>query len=326
MIILRVFLSLMDIRTYRSFCATGRISNLPCNVLDNILKYLPLHDAVKTSILSRRWRYKWVTIPHLVFDANFRQKLRGTYTVGPLCIKYCYSTKDPYHFVEELKFKHSSSDIHNAMPHHLFTFDQLRHLHLVNTMLEPPSTFEGFSRLIKLDLMNIRIHSGKLTSFIAKCPLFKYLNIYKTYHSICGNFEIEAPNLEFFCFEGILRSICFVKAPLLENISSTLDKDSAVRVFQELESNLIEFFGRLPSIKRLRRHGDFLQFLARSEVPQNLPNNLCQLVALDLFEIDFAIIGEVTCALYLIRSSPSLQILPVRVWYNYRNTCWNLDN
>ncbi|PIM98166.1 hypothetical protein CDL12_29357 [Handroanthus impetiginosus] len=336
MIILRVFLSLMDIRTYSSFFATDRISNLPCDVLDNILKYLPVHDAVKTSILSRGWRYRWVTIPHLVFDENFLQILRGTYTMESIVYQILLLHKGPivkfilelpydlgpavdhwFHFlsnhcIEELKLKFPYIEIHRAMPHHLFTFDQLKHLHLVNAVLESPSTFEGFSRLVKLDLVNVRIDSGKLTSFISKCPMLKYLNIYRNYHSICGNIEIEAPNLESFCFEGILRSICFVKAPLLEEITITLSKKSSVRVFRELESNLIEFFGRLSFIKRLRLNGGFLQFLARSEVPQNLPNNLCQLVVLDLFGVDFSIIGEVTCALCLIRSSPTLQILQIR--------------
>lgn len=44
------------------------ISNLPLNVLEHILMCLPIRDAVRTGILSSKWRYKWVSIPELVFD------------------------------------------------------------------------------------------------------------------------------------------------------------------------------------------------------------------------------------------------------------------
>ncbi|KAE9454470.1 hypothetical protein C3L33_13621, partial [Rhododendron williamsianum] len=47
------------------------ISYLPSNVTENILKGLPLRDAVRTSVLSRKWRYKWVTLPELVFNDKF---------------------------------------------------------------------------------------------------------------------------------------------------------------------------------------------------------------------------------------------------------------
>ncbi|CAL5396318.1 unnamed protein product [Camellia sinensis] len=50
------------------------------NVTENILKHLSLRDAVRTSVLSSRWRYKWVTLPQLAIsialfplDANVKQ-------------------------------------------------------------------------------------------------------------------------------------------------------------------------------------------------------------------------------------------------------------
>ncbi|KAK9277587.1 hypothetical protein L1049_007132 [Liquidambar formosana] len=47
------------------------INDLPRNVLDCILERLPICDLVRTSILSRKWRYHWTTIPNLVFDLRF---------------------------------------------------------------------------------------------------------------------------------------------------------------------------------------------------------------------------------------------------------------
>ncbi|XVF43344.1 hypothetical protein PTKIN_Ptkin02bG0033000 [Pterospermum kingtungense] len=46
------------------------ISNLPDNITEQILARLSIRDAVRTSVLSRNWRYRWTTIPHLVFDTH----------------------------------------------------------------------------------------------------------------------------------------------------------------------------------------------------------------------------------------------------------------
>ncbi|KAI8527413.1 hypothetical protein RHMOL_Rhmol12G0073100 [Rhododendron molle] len=47
------------------------ISNLPRNVLEEILMRLTIQDAGRTSVLSRKWRYIWTTLPELVFMEEF---------------------------------------------------------------------------------------------------------------------------------------------------------------------------------------------------------------------------------------------------------------
>ena len=44
------------------------ISDLPQSIIESILVQLPIRDAVRTSILSSKWRYKWASITRLVFD------------------------------------------------------------------------------------------------------------------------------------------------------------------------------------------------------------------------------------------------------------------
>ncbi|KAI7755858.1 hypothetical protein M8C21_023196 [Ambrosia artemisiifolia] len=46
------------------------ITTLPQTIIETILCLLPIEDAVRTSILSREWRYKWTTIPKLVFSLS----------------------------------------------------------------------------------------------------------------------------------------------------------------------------------------------------------------------------------------------------------------
>ncbi|MFS7925732.1 putative leucine-rich repeat domain superfamily, F-box-like domain superfamily [Helianthus anomalus] len=43
------------------------ITTLPQTIIEIILCLLPIEEAARTSILSREWRFKWTTIPKLVF-------------------------------------------------------------------------------------------------------------------------------------------------------------------------------------------------------------------------------------------------------------------
>ncbi|EYU30181.1 hypothetical protein MIMGU_mgv1a007194mg [Erythranthe guttata] len=50
-----------------------RISDLPKDILQRILYLLSQEDAVRTSVLSKSWRYIWCTRPNLDFsDSNFK--------------------------------------------------------------------------------------------------------------------------------------------------------------------------------------------------------------------------------------------------------------
>lgn len=44
------------------------ISDLSQSIIEKVLTELPIRDAVRTSILSKHWRYQWTTMTQLVFD------------------------------------------------------------------------------------------------------------------------------------------------------------------------------------------------------------------------------------------------------------------
>ncbi|KAK2994932.1 hypothetical protein RJ640_004486 [Escallonia rubra] len=55
-------------RKKKSKDTKDRLGNLPEAVLGHILSLLPTKDAVRTSLLSKRWKYKWTLVTNLDFS------------------------------------------------------------------------------------------------------------------------------------------------------------------------------------------------------------------------------------------------------------------
>jgi hypothetical protein len=52
----------------RSIPTADRISDLPDSIICYILSFIPTKDATTTSILSKRWKLLWRSVPTLDFD------------------------------------------------------------------------------------------------------------------------------------------------------------------------------------------------------------------------------------------------------------------
>ncbi|XP_059315969.1 F-box/FBD/LRR-repeat protein At1g13570-like [Lycium ferocissimum] len=222
------------------------LSSFPENVIDDILICLPLRDAVRTSILSTKWRYKWCRIPHLKLD----QTLWGTTKdLIPLTIKF---TDIIYHLltshagpiskfilsihdlgdcpkIDKLIYYLSKNGIQHLdltfsyynqykLPSSVFTCLQLMHLSLQYCSIQlTPRAFKGFDRLISLELCSITISSKFLESLISNCPLLDQLGLNHNVYS--DVIEINAPMLRAFDFAEAEGSICLKSVPHLAKLS-----------------------------------------------------------------------------------------------------------
>ncbi|KAL2525336.1 F-box/fbd/LRR-repeat protein [Abeliophyllum distichum] len=271
------------------------ISNLPGSIIENIMGCLPLRDAVRTSILSREWRYKWVTCPELVFDFWFDQMFLGNHKLeklvypilklhqGPL-IKFALqvpafrSCPDIDQWIDLMANNtvqdftlHISRGDNHKLPSRIFTFHQLRKLKLYKCVFNPPLGFKGFNKILNLNLQNVDLVPETFPNFISACPMLERLRMVDCTSFDC--LEIDAPKLKFLEFHGSLSC--------------------------------------LPSLEELHLQAFALESLAKDTLPKKLPVTLKTLKILHLSDMYFEKIEEISCALCLIRSSPNLQKLKV---------------
>ncbi|XP_071734762.1 F-box/FBD/LRR-repeat protein At1g13570-like isoform X1 [Rutidosis leptorrhynchoides] len=177
------------------------INTMPSNVVSFILDFLPLQDAVRTSILSKNWRYKWTTINQVVFGNDFFEYIMRTkgdvdgriitrvlvYHEGSIT-KFVldiprhkrFDDDDIYLWAKLLSTKSVKEMIivnknitPIVLPTRLFSFVDLKHLKLCCCCFHGAS-LGGFPKLLSLDLE--WVNSWEL--IIGLCPLLEVLQIY----------------------------------------------------------------------------------------------------------------------------------------------------
>ncbi|RVW44636.1 F-box/FBD/LRR-repeat protein [Vitis vinifera] len=292
--------------------AADRISNLPSNIIDNILVRLPIHDAVRTSILSRKWRYKWLTLPQLVFEDSFSEQMTKELGVlseekllaavyqalllhkGPIVkfslavpeFKSCSSVDHwihflSYHEIQEFSLSFSTGSAH-VLPYHIFYFLQLRHLKLRLCQFKPPPAFGGFSRLISLEFISMDFEAGQFGTFISNSPLLEQLR-------------------------GVFESISFKNTPVLAVVSIALNRAVNQRPGCSKPMKLAD---SLPALEKLYVGYNFLKLLrAGDSVAGPLGRPLEHLKVLRVWKMHMEDRQGMLDALHLIKNSPNLQKL-----------------
>ncbi|CAI0458687.1 unnamed protein product [Linum tenue] len=211
-----------------------RITDLPADVIQRILVFLPIKDAAKTSILSRKWRHQWRGIPELVFDDGFAQipedlsasELNAmrklimsniynsllvhdgrTITKFVLSIPGLPPCTDLNHIIlylsnkgiKELVLQLSTEryKVHSS----LFSALHLETLDLGCCEITPPSWSVGFSKLTNLQLIDVTLPYDFFENFLPKCPMLEHM-VVVCCHGLAGKLQIRAPYLKAFMFMG----------------------------------------------------------------------------------------------------------------------------
>ncbi|KAK1395686.1 F-box/FBD/LRR-repeat protein [Heracleum sosnowskyi] len=315
------------------------ISNLPEHITDKILSSLSLRDAVRTSILSKKWRYKWISLPHLIFDNQsllissqdqtlIRNKLINIVDhvlllhSGPIQ-KFKLSHRDLQGvydidrwilFLSRGSVKEFILEIWKGhrykLPASLYFCQKLIHLEIFNCLLKPPPTFNGFKNLKSLDLQHITMDQDVFDNLISSCTLIERLTLMN--FDGFSQLNIHAPYLLFFDIGGVFDDVNFETTNNLAIVSIGLYASAGYEQNLPLGTtgNMIKFFAPLPRIQRLEVQSFFLKYLAAGKVPERLPTPCIELNYLSL-RINFCDRAESLAALCILRSSPNLQELEI---------------
>ncbi|XP_009801992.1 F-box/FBD/LRR-repeat protein At1g13570-like [Nicotiana sylvestris] len=307
------------------------LSYLPENVIDAIVIHLPLRDAVRTSILSKKWRYTWCRLQKLTLDQAFWKTTNNlisptirftdimyhllTLHVGPLTkftlsigdLRNCPKIDNLICFLSRNGIQHLvlqfPKDNLYKLPSSFFTCFQIRHLSLHKCLINPPPAFKGFDKLVALELCEVTISSKFLVSLISYSPLLEQLVLQS---SISDHIQIKAPKLISFDFTGSLKLISLMDVPLLAKLSLVdIDEGGSCDIAKFLES--------FPALEHLHLNCYSVQFLA-GKVPKQLLSPLNCLKRLYLSDICLDAVDEASCVLCLIRSSPYLQDIEIQLY------------
>ncbi|KAH0651244.1 hypothetical protein KY285_031361 [Solanum tuberosum] len=310
------------------------LSNLPHNVIDVILIHLPCKDAVRTSVLSKKWRYQWCRRTELTLDESlwktredllnptvrFREIIYQLLTLheGPITkftlnivhLKRCPEIDNFIFFlrnhIQDLVL-HLPFGKRYTLSSILFTCSQLRHLNLRSCSIYHPSAFEGFDKLISLELCGVSTSSELLESLISHCPLLEQL-VLSTSEDL-DRIEINAPMLRLFSFTGDISSICLKNVPRLVEASLLGDIEQAESL------DFAKIFESCSALEDLSLNFLNSEFVAEEgyEVPTRLPynlNNVKQFYLPDILLVESYKLSYVLC---LIRSFPYLEYLEMEV-------------
>ncbi|XVF43345.1 hypothetical protein PTKIN_Ptkin02bG0033100 [Pterospermum kingtungense] len=317
------------------------ISNLPKNITERILARLPIRDAVRTSVLSRNWRHKWTTLPHLVFDAqgthdstntalNEDKLVRVIYRIlcqhkGPVnkfSLSSVRSMSTSYPDIDQwIKYFLSRNGIRelillfkegNWYKIHccLFSCANLRHLNLSCCIIPtPPPTFGGFSDLTCLKLNRVSVKTEVLENLVAKCPKLNTLLL--SYVDDLDRLNIDyAPKLKTLIFVGSLN-ICLNNTPRLVYAAMHFTQlpDMNENIGTGRSTSLINNLNCLSNLTTFEAGSYFLKFLAQGGVRELLPSSFKNLTLVHFYELMFEDIDSLSSFIGLITSSPNLVTL-----------------
>ncbi|KAJ0837873.1 putative F-box domain, FBD domain, leucine-rich repeat domain superfamily [Helianthus annuus] len=297
------------------FAPQDFISSMPDIVVNNILDRLPFGDVVRTSVLSRTWRFKWTMINQLVLDVDFFDSIET-------------EEDEDEDEEEEDDDDEDEDDISDAddmdnwilflsrrglkdltlmswdanpleLPACLFSCVELKHLKLRNCSFSLPPTFRGFPNLLSLDLCVEFEDNTQLGEFFTRCPLLEKL-------TMDDLFEMDKVNI-----------VEIAKQENLKIVSLKFhDSDDETATSS---SNIFELVGSLPKLQELHLDFEECQLIEGGPRKSFFTVFPC-LKVLKLSDICLDNGIMFSFAFEMIRSSPNLQTLEITP------SNWNADS
>ncbi|KAF9609402.1 hypothetical protein IFM89_015743 [Coptis chinensis] len=309
------------------------ISNLPDGIIEEIIQRLPIKDSVRTSVLSTKWKNRWMTIPNLIFDEHcMRQSSRKVLTdkfagiIDQVLVQHTgridkfklsvYYLKAEYacsyidHWIDVLSKKRIqdlSIEIDKGcvfvVTDSLFSCKNLRILKLRQVLIRHlPAAFNGFKHLkdLYLDYVIIHCEDDFYSLLASKCPLLEKLTMKD-----------------------------MGKAPFVVQVPPTLKYLHLIGMFTNMRIENAEFL-TVFVIRVSTRTRSLYEYLSIGFIPVKLPTMLIYLKEIFLV-MDIGNINDLASAFCLFRSAPNLERVRIGEWFStptsmeYADLFWHIQ-
>ncbi|KAJ0812513.1 putative FBD domain, F-box-like domain superfamily protein [Helianthus annuus] len=282
-----------------------RITTLPETIIETVLCLLPIEEAARTSILSREWRYKWTTIPKLVFR---RCTVKTSTEEGHLSDRELLCDLSHARREEEMKRKlfyaiyqvlllHQgpiqefilTMNVHDTC----FEMDQIL-LHLSRKHMVLKLTLELNYFTLPLSLFSLH----QLTDLSLYGCQIKHVPVFNGFGSLTS-LSLE---MVWISMESLLHllSLCpSLKSFILLTTSDLINGGN--------NTTIMEFFECLPVIEHLTTSCYLSEYGLHVSVPEELPNSLIHLKYFCFKEMMVEESDEWTFLSVLIHCSPNLE-------------------
>ncbi|XP_049380462.1 F-box/FBD/LRR-repeat protein At1g13570-like [Solanum stenotomum] len=314
-----------------------RLTDLPINVKHQIQEHLSVEEAARMSVLSRPWKHIWVSIPKLVFSADFcHNKPLIIDVINTILLQHCGAIKtflvnissipsSQHSVIDEwllllsrngimdLTLQNLDKDrliLNNApykLPSCLYGINKLESLSLSNCIFRPTCSFTGFHMLKNLSLLKVVLHLDVATSFLWM-PDLVFLQV-----KLCIGFpnsKIYAPKLsQIFFFTSRTKTLelgHYMDCRMLKTVilaSSGTNQDRPI--------NMTYLLKCWPEVRNFGLHTYYLKSVATEA--ERFPTYLNNLRTLLLFEFDFDDVDHIFALLRMLRISPNLDNLVLRL-------------
>ncbi|PIA41007.1 hypothetical protein AQUCO_02300051v1 [Aquilegia coerulea] len=266
-----------------------KMSHLPEHISERILLCLPVKDAVRTSALSRQWRYRWTTLPIVKYYDNVLIKNDLVRAVDHVLLLHtgqiqtfelylertpCFGEIDGWilflsrNCVRKIILEFQNCDPYK-LPSHLFVCD--------------------------LDYLEEDV----LENLISNCPLLN--NLILSNISGCSCLNICAPDLRDLNIISKAQDICLTGMTKLASVSISLESLPG-----DKKIDLIEFLNSLPAIEMLWIKSHFLKYMVMDYFPDITPLVDVPLSYLSV-RVDFRDVKEISTTLCLFKCFPHVK-------------------
>ncbi|KAJ4813315.1 F-box family protein [Rhynchospora pubera] len=306
------------------------LSSLPSEIIEDILVKLPIKEAVRTSVLSSKWKSSWASMPNLVFAEKCLPESELIESVDKVL---------RVHQGPVLKFELDSDQLANrkainrwllvlsknglkdlrlmfyiyngcTVPSSLFSCHELQHLEISGCTINGPRCFQGLKLLRKLTLRACYLVRITIEKFVSGCPFLESLTLIgvNKYDSLI----IRSPNLKQLILVERFSDL-LLETPNLTS-ATIFGYGLLPHGFKDFspandgcKSNILRAIGALSSIEELDIDSEFCEYLGSGPIPEKLPETFHHLK-----KISIRIDGRskvVDTALCILRNVPNLKTL-----------------